>query len=171
MGVPLNVSVAASVTGAGLRLVYTLAGNITALQIPRATAPGSADGLWQHTCLEAFVATEDDAAYREFNFAPSGQWAIYDFARERVRVRVSESADAGESPIFQTSFAPDQFTLTADLAWAGLPARGAALCLGLSAVVEESTGQLSYWALTHPGERPDFHHPAGRTLRLVLSEN
>ncbi len=160
---------AASVTATGLRLVYTVAGNIAELQIPRATAPSQADGLWQHTCLEAFVATEGDHAYREFNFSPSGQWAIYDFARERVRS--SEGIDVAVSPIFQTSFGQDQFTLTTDLAWVVLPARGSALCLGLSAVIEEANGQLSYWALTHPGERPDFHHPASRMLRLLLPEN
>ena len=32
--------------------------------------------------------------------------------------------------------------------------------LGLSAVIEETDGTKSYWALRHPpGEKPDFHHP------------
>ena len=31
--------------------------------------------------------------------------------------------------------------------------------LGLSAVLEEVDGTKSYWALTHPGDKPDFHHP------------
>jgi hypothetical protein len=29
--------------------------------------------------------------------------------------------------------------------------------LGLSAVLEEKDGTKSYWALAHPGEKPDFH--------------
>jgi hypothetical protein len=33
------------------------------------------------------------------------------------------------------------------------------LRLGITAVVEDNRGQLGYWALRHPGERPDFHHP------------
>ncbi len=33
--------------------------------------------------------------------------------------------------------------------------------LALSAVIEEVRGRLSYWALTHPTEKPDFHHEAG----------
>jgi hypothetical protein len=28
-------------------------------------------------------------------------------------------------------------------------------------VLETLDGQLSYWALHHPAERPDFHHRAG----------
>ena len=39
--------------------------------------------------------------------------------------------------------------------------------LALSAVIEETDGRLSYWALTHPAERPDFHHPDGFVLQLV----
>jgi hypothetical protein len=30
--------------------------------------------------------------------------------------------------------------------------------LGLSAVIEETSGHKSYWALAHPPGRPDFHH-------------
>ena len=35
-----------------------------------------------------------------------------------------------------------------------------------AAVVEETDGRLSYWALTHPAERPDFHHRDGFVLPL-----
>ncbi|HZF44227.1 MAG TPA: hypothetical protein VEZ48_12550 [Sphingomonadaceae bacterium] len=34
------------------------------------------------------------------------------------------------------------------------------LRLALSAVIEESAGRKSYWALAHPPGAPDFHHPA-----------
>jgi hypothetical protein len=30
--------------------------------------------------------------------------------------------------------------------------------LGTSAVVEETSGRKSYWALAHPPGQPDFHH-------------
>ena len=38
--------------------------------------------------------------------------------------------------------------------------------LGLSAVIEETSGRLSYWALAHPSGRPDFHHADCFTLEL-----
>jgi hypothetical protein len=31
---------------------------------------------------------------------------------------------------------------------------------GLSAVIEEEGGNLSYWAIAHPEGKPDFHAPA-----------
>lgn len=38
----------------------------------------------------------------------------------------------------------------------GLPVNGR-LLLGLSAVIEENDGAVSYWALKHPPGPPDFH--------------
>lgn len=39
--------------------------------------------------------------------------------------------------------------------------------LGLSAVIEEKGGALSYWALRHAPGRPDFHHPRAFVRRLA----
>jgi hypothetical protein len=36
----------------------------------------------------------------------------------------------------------------------------------ITAVIEEADGTKSYWALAHPAEKPDFHHPDGFTLQL-----
>jgi hypothetical protein len=38
--------------------------------------------------------------------------------------------------------------------------------LGLSAVIEDTRGSLSYWALAHPPGKPDFHHADGFALEL-----
>jgi hypothetical protein len=168
-GVPLGLSVTVNVTSAGLQLAYTVVGNCAELRIPPPVhAPGPADGLWRHTCLEAFVAVEGDKAYREFNFSPSGQWAIYSFASERVRISLDLEVDAAMQPSIQRHLSIEQLTLTARLPWSALPPCGTVLCIALSAIMEEANGQLSYWALQHPCERPDFHHPAGRALRLAL---
>jgi hypothetical protein len=43
----------------------------------------------------------------------------------------------------------------------------ATLALALSAVVENSDGTLSYWALKHPPGRPDFHHADAYVLELA----
>jgi hypothetical protein len=48
-----------------------------------------------------------------------------------------------------------------------LPA-GRALRLGLSMVVEDTDGVLSYWALRHPPGKPDFHHTDAFASQLVL---
>ncbi len=38
--------------------------------------------------------------------------------------------------------------------------------VGLAAVIEETNGRLSYWALAHPPGKPDFHHLDGFALAL-----
>jgi hypothetical protein len=40
------------------------------------------------------------------------------------------------------------------------------LRLGLAAVIEDKAQVLSYWALKHPAEKPDFHHADGFVIEL-----
>ena len=51
--------------------------------IPEPVEPKRADDLWKTTCFEAFLRVPGAAAYREWNFAPSGEWAAYDFTAYR----------------------------------------------------------------------------------------
>ena len=62
-----------------LRLTYVLNGELTDIRMPDAKPASRADGLWQHTCFEAFISSADSPAYREFNFSPSGLWQAYEF--------------------------------------------------------------------------------------------
>jgi hypothetical protein len=39
--------------------------------------------------------------------------------------------------------------------------------MGLSAVIEERDGMLSYWALRHAPGKPDFHRRDGFALELA----
>jgi hypothetical protein len=115
--------------------------------------PGRADDLWQTTCLEAFLRAADADVYREWNFAPSGQWAAYDFTGYR--------ADRTDPEIAQ----PPYIRMEDNFTWWALGATIAVDAetkwqLGLSAVLEEKDGTKSYWALAHPmGDKPDFHDP------------
>ena len=162
---PAGVAVSARVTlrddgGIGLRFdIHAPAG---ALRFPAPALPAAADGLWQHTCCEAFVAEAGVAAYTEFNFSPSGQWAVYGFDAYRAR-----GADQGK-PLWQPAIGfgqdGDVHVLSVTLDAAQLPARRCAL--SLACVLEDAAGGLSYWALRHPGETPDFHHRDGFALML-----
>ena len=161
----LSVSLAAagSETGAGWLLHYRITGDTAGLLIPPPDTPGPADGLWQHTCFEAFVARTGEPAYQEFNFSPSGQWAAYRFSAERVRDLPAEAGASLCAPELEFVEQPQSLDLQVWLPReAILPAAaGAPLMLGLSAILETRDGQLSYWALHHPAARPDFHHRAG----------
>jgi hypothetical protein len=61
-----------------------------------------------------------------------------------------------------------RFELRAALALGRLPGLpgDAPWRLGLSAVIEEAGGGLSYWALAHPPGKADFHHSDCFALEL-----
>jgi hypothetical protein len=116
-----------------------------------------ADGLWQHTCFEAFLTAVPGGDYCEFNFAPSTQWAAYRFDGYRNGMRAAEDIAKPSMTIKRES---DLLKLRTDLCLDGLPAlpKEATWHLGLSAVIEETNGRKSFWALAHPPGKPDFHH-------------
>jgi len=146
-------------SAAVLLLNYIVTGKLSDLSLPPAAASVRADELWRHTCFEAFVRPAGNAAYYEFNFAPSTQWAAYRF--DRYREGMTAHAEIA-APRLDAGRTPQTYTLRAALT---LPCDGA-LHLGLSAVIEETNGHKSYWALAHPPGKPDFHHSDCFALEL-----
>lgn len=138
-----------------LRLRYEVMGHVHALNLPAEANPERADDLWKHTCFEAFVAREH-GGYDEFNFSPSMRWAGYRFDSIRTGMRNIEMTP----PEIRSRRSASAFTLEASL---DFPEGDR---LALSAVIEEASGEISYWALAHPAERPDFHHPSSFTIDL-----
>jgi len=161
------LGVVATRAGDSLALRYRLEGDLGSLRLPepRPSKGGSqrVDGLWQHTCFEAFVAGVAATAYREFNFSPSGEWAAYDFDGYRNR----RAQLPVVVPAFTSTLAADAFELVTilDVAWLTQSA-GSAIRLGVTAVIEDEAGGLSYWALKHPAEKPDFHHADSFVLEI-----
>lgn len=151
-----------------LHLRYQLSGDLTRIRIPAPQSPSAADGLWEHTCFEAFIAAKHEDSYHEFNFSPSGQYAGYAFSGYRTPFEWSQ-AIAPQITVTKTN---DNCTLQAVIDRADLPANkaGKPFRLGLSAVVELLNGGKSYWALHHPSEHPDFHHRDGLVLALNCRE-
>jgi len=123
--------------------------------------PWRADELWQTTCFEAFLKAADEDRYREWNFAPTGNWAAYDFSGYREDM---QKAEVDKAPYIRME---DNFTwwsvgatiaVEADRIWQ----------LGLSAVIEEKDGTKSYWALAHSdSDKPDFHSADCFTAKLA----
>ena len=137
-----------------LLLSYVVAGNIGDLLLPAMTASGHADELWRHTCFEAFVCGSMDGSYYELNFAPSTQWAAYQFSGYRAGMREATKIEPPKIEVVSTG---DRYTLRASLELGELSS-ASRWRLGLSAVIEEANGRKSYWALAHPPGKPDFHH-------------
>ena len=127
--------------------------------IPPLSEPWRADELWRATCLEAFLRPVGEAGYREWNFAPAGNWAAYDFTAPREGM---SRADVGSPPYIRMEDNFTWWTLGATIAVDA----GRQWDLGLSAVLEEQGGTTSYWALAHPSDKPDFHDPGCFAARL-----
>lgn len=156
----VRASVARLPDGA-LRFTYRVEGDARRIAWPGKAGARRRDGLWQHTCFEAFLMPQGEAAYYELNFSPSGEWAAYRFAGPRAG---RESPDCAP-PTIVFHARPDGCDMTATLAVAGHPALSGPLLAGLAAVVE-SDGAPGYWALSHASGRPDFHDAASFTLRV-----
>ena len=140
-----------------LALSYLVTGNMSDIRMPPVMASERGDELWQHTCFEAFVRASSDVGYYEFNFAPSTQWAAYRFSGYRSGMCAAAEVSA---PPIETQSSSDRYTMQVSLELNGLPElpRTALWRLGLSALIEDTSGRMAYWALVHPPGKPDFHH-------------
>ena len=120
------------------------------------------DGLWKHTCFELFILPANNSEYYEYNFSPSGNWNAYifddyrkgqqDLPLDKIEIELERE---GEDKIILNSSIP--------LIDAVQPAT---FKVGISAVIEDQQHQHHYYALSHIGERPDFHIHESFTLAL-----
>lgn len=150
----IEVSVELERRGDRLWLRYSTDGDVDALKWP-APARGRVDGLWKHTCFEVFVRTAE--GYREFNLSPSGQWASYRF--DGYRVGMAKADEAADPALLDGGCDYVGLETVIDLP-------PDARALGLAAVIEEQGGRISYWALAHASDKPDFHHPDSFVLEI-----
>ncbi|HMI20877.1 MAG TPA: DOMON-like domain-containing protein [Sphingomonas sp.] len=133
-----------------LTLIYSIFGDLEGVSFPPAQASARTDDLWKHTCFEVFLGAEQ--GYCEYNFSPSSQWAAYRFDGHRAGMRDAPTADP--SIEWRTDDGGGVLSVTLRLppdvtGW-----------LGLSAIIEDTNGNRSFWALAHPAGAPDFHHAA-----------
>ncbi len=140
-----------------LVLSYIVTGRIGDIRMPPVATAERSDELWHHTCFEAFVGASPGPEYYELNFAPSTRWAAYRFTG--YRTGMAAAAEIG-APSIEVQAGPDRYSLQASLQLSQLSALPPKSLwrLGLSALIEDSAGRMSYWALAHPPGKPDFHH-------------
>ncbi len=146
-------SVSAEVLWDGDELLLTfIVEGLEHVALPDRAVPSRTDGLWKTTCCELFLAPPGSDVYFEFNYSPSTQWAAYRFDSYR--------AGGCDLPL---SVEPHVDHESADLAvvrqnLSDLPP--GLLQMSLTAVIEETDGTKSYWALAHAPGPPDFHNRA-----------
>ena len=145
---------------------YSLIVDLPRTRVPVSGVGGRTDGLWKHTCFEAFVAPADAPDYQEFNFSPSLDWAIYQFRAYREGMAPAEIERAPQISVRRRE---DGLELQSTVRL-GRPSEmrdARHLRIALAAVIEDENGRLSYWGLRHPPGKPDFHHPDGFALKVA----
>jgi hypothetical protein len=157
-----HVNVDIRPAGSGrLFMRYTVECDTALLMLPEPDSPVRSDNLWQTTCFELFVKPPDSERYFEYNFSPSTEWALYRFSDYRKGMAEEMIA----RPRITCDYSLSHFALNAEF---NLPdgLHTKPLLVGISAVIEETGGTKSYWALAHPPGKPDFHHKDCFALQL-----
>ena len=133
---------------------YFATGAIKDVILPSPTTPARADELWQHTCFEVFIRGSAGEAYCELNFSPSTRWAVYRFDGYRSGM----ASPPVSPPAIDAEIAAERYEMRVSVDLRGLADLPEPWRLGISAVIEETDGRKSYWALAHPPGKADFHH-------------
>ena len=142
----------------GWSIWYEVEAATSDIVIPSPKPSRRTDGLWESTCFEAFLRRPDAARYLEFNVSTSTEWAAYAFESYRAGRQDYEVAHPPMISHIEQAFALDVHVT--------LPIKPGPWCAAFTAIIEETDGTKSYWAVRHPPGEPDFHHPDCFALEL-----
>jgi hypothetical protein len=161
----------------GLAVTFVAETVVDDIVFPHLAKTKRADGLWQTTCFELFIRRQGHVDYIEYNLSPSGEWAAYRFESYRKSPHNLSVQTAPKITFAITTFdglstvhrgpglASMDMILELPTEW-----RQHLLELNMAAVIEETDGTKSYWALAHPPGAPDFHHPDCFALTLAAPD-
>ncbi len=134
---------------------YKLTGDIKSIDLGGDPVHARKIKLWEKTCFELFIKNKNDQ-YMEFNFSPVFEWNAFFFNKKGDALKEFEKVSAVKIDILHSmevfkviveikkkDFPDDFFTLD--------------MSAGLTTVLKERNGRLSYWALSHEDQRPNFH--------------
>jgi hypothetical protein len=121
--------------------------------------------LWKHTCFEAFIQPTHSRSYWEINLSPSGDWNVYRFDSYRQGMREELAI---RDLISKISKDDQSWTSRLEI-WIPEWDKSSSMELGLTCVIEDISGKLSYWAIHHAGAQPDFHLHESFTAKLAVS--
>lgn len=112
--------------------------------------------LWEKSCFELFIKTKEDS-YIEFNFSPEFEWNCFYFTKKGDPVLEYARFDSVKTDILLSL---DVVHLIVELDKKKFPDGffQGPLHAGISSVIKEKNGNMSYWALSHEDIKPNFHH-------------
>lgn len=169
-----NLSISGTVARDGntLFVTYVLTGDLEKVVLPPLNSSANrAEKLWEETCFELFLGVglerAKDLLYREFNLSPSGAWNVLTLQGYRYATKEEPSFEALPFTAEQTDA---ELSLKADIDISAIADNTQPIRLGVSAVliVKDAEGKEheTFWAVTHPTSKPDFHHPNSFKLSL-----
>lgn len=138
-----------------LQIHYFLAGDLSAIAFSSLSAtPTRQHNLWENTCFEFFLGIRNSTKYWEFNLSPGGDWNVYRFTD--YRQGMEEETAITSLPFDVSRRSPSgQLDLEFDLNSITLAEQD--LDIGITTVIKTKNNQVTYWALSHPGMKADFH--------------
>ncbi len=154
-----------------LKFVYTISSSENITWPVPAISARRLTGLWDTTCFESFIGLPEGQRYWEMNASPSGDWNFFVF--EDYRREMREEEDVYNVKIQTTLGENSKRFVTAELDLATISVihdcimKSQPLPVSVTAVVAHSSGQKSYWATKHSGEKPDFHLRKSFVIQLV----
>ncbi|WP_414517828.1 DOMON-like domain-containing protein [Nostoc sp. PCC 9305] len=138
-----------------LTICYNLGSDLKEIAIvPPSNAPSRKYELWEDTCFEFFLGIKDSVRYWEFNLSPAGHWNVYRF--EGYRQGMQEETAFEKLP-FNVHNQADALVLALDVDLNKIVSANQGIEIGITTVIKNIDGNVSYWALTHKGEEADFH--------------
>jgi hypothetical protein len=138
-----------------LSICYKLEGDLKELAInPPSNTPSRQHKLWKETCFEFFIGVKNSPQYWEFNFSPAGHWNVYRF--DGYRQGMQEETAFTILP-FNVENQADKLALVLDVDLGKIISAEQAIEVGITTVIKDKDGEVSYWALTHRGAEADFH--------------
>lgn len=149
-------------TESSIFISYKLTGDLSTLDLGDGTPKHKRRmKLWEKTCFELFLKHQSHDDYLEFNFSSVFEWNAFYFTKKGSPLCEYAELNNVKIDILRSS---DVFQLIAEIDSAFLPkhfqrefSKGE-LTAGITNVLKEKNERLSYWALAHKDQKPNFHH-------------
>lgn len=111
--------------------------------------------LWEKSCFELFI-NDSTGSYLEFNFSPEFEWNAFYFQKKGDALKEYEKVDSIKVDILLSH---EVFHLIVEIDKKKFPENffKGELSAGITSVIKEKNGNLSYWALSHEDTKPNFH--------------
>lgn len=140
-----------------LFISYKMTGDLASIDLGSETPNHSrVIKLWEKSCFELFIKNQKDS-YVEFNFSPEFEWNAFYFAKKGDALAEYARIDSVKIDILLSL---EVFHLIVQIDKKKFPDGffdGNELSAGITSVVKQKNGSLSYWALSHEDTRPNFH--------------